>query len=646
MPQSKNFNISDEDIEFAESILLKGRGSFDKERIDFIRDFQTRDLQAVPGSGKTTALMAKLLILEKRLPFFDNSGILVLSHTNRAINEIKQKIEKHCPKLFSYPNFVGTIQVFIDTFLAIPFYENIYKHKVHRIDDDIYISKHPSYLCDIRWLKNQHLFDLYDIFLKESDKSLCFVDCSALNLNKDSKTYKLILITKKELREKGILSFNDSFVLAKEYIDNYPIIIDFLQKRFRLVFIDEMQDIDKHQYDLLEKIFYYSTNDVIFQRIGDKNQAIFSDNRKQEESDVWQLRDALKLQGTHRLTKSISVIVNNLSIDQDYKIVSLSNATEVKPQLIIFDDNTINDILPMFASLTRKCIDKNKLVYIPYPIKCIGWRKASNNNKNSLSLDKYFTSYESRIAKERPVYNNLISYIYLWNTISTSKNSIRGIYNSILESIIHILRLENVYYIYNEKQKYYTITSLNRLIRDEFPLLYRNFRKYILTTCIAIQQNEFDKAYKLTKLLAKKILLKIFSKEVSNAKTFMDNMLIKIPEDINNVENGINLYHDDESNIDIQISTVHLVKGETHFATLYVETSYNGKHESEYLKSRLCGTITNDFKYTPMAAKVAYVAMSRPTNLLCFAIHRERYDKIKLIGWDKPIELDKESQKE
>ena len=102
-------------------------------------------MQAVPGSGKTTALLAKLLIFEKHLPFENGSGILVISHTNAAIDEIKNKIKRFCPKLFSYPNFVGTIQSFVDVFLAIPCYLNHFKNKPYRIDDEIYHEKVENY---------------------------------------------------------------------------------------------------------------------------------------------------------------------------------------------------------------------------------------------------------------------------------------------------------------------------------------------------------------------------------------------------------------------------------------------------------------------------------------------------------------------
>ncbi len=54
----------------------------------------------------------------------------------------KIKLLKYCPKLFSYPNFVGTIQSFVDVFLCIPHFLNRYNSKIHRIDDEIYEESH------------------------------------------------------------------------------------------------------------------------------------------------------------------------------------------------------------------------------------------------------------------------------------------------------------------------------------------------------------------------------------------------------------------------------------------------------------------------------------------------------------------------
>ena len=71
MPQL--IDITNDEIRYAETLLLPFGKTFDDEYRTFIRNFNTIDLQAVPGSGKTTALLAKLLILERKLPFYDSS---------------------------------------------------------------------------------------------------------------------------------------------------------------------------------------------------------------------------------------------------------------------------------------------------------------------------------------------------------------------------------------------------------------------------------------------------------------------------------------------------------------------------------------------------------------------------------------------
>ena len=85
-------NITDIDINKAEKILLPKDMHFDDERRDFIKGLESCDLLAVPGSGKTTALQAKLFCMSRHLPLDKGQGILVLSHTNNAVNEVKKKL--------------------------------------------------------------------------------------------------------------------------------------------------------------------------------------------------------------------------------------------------------------------------------------------------------------------------------------------------------------------------------------------------------------------------------------------------------------------------------------------------------------------------------------------------------------------------
>jgi DNA helicase-2/ATP-dependent DNA helicase PcrA len=311
--------ISKEDIAYAQGIILGKREIFDVQKKDFIKNLGTIDLQAVPGSGKTLALLAKLLILERYMPFAGGAGVLVISHTNAAVDEIINKIGKHCPKLFAYPNFVGTIQAFVDQFLAIPCYVNKYRKKPHRIDDEIYEENHYIPRGAHGWLNRRR--DKDDILKKSrlfNNDTLDYFDGSNFpSIGKNTATYKSILSLKKALREKGFLCYDDAYILAGKYLEKFPHIKKLLQKRFKYVFVDEMQDMNIYQHDLLEKLFYKKrVIGHVYQRIGDKNQAIYSGRVKLE--DIWRDRETiLKLTGSYRLTQQVAEVVKYFGLEYE-----------------------------------------------------------------------------------------------------------------------------------------------------------------------------------------------------------------------------------------------------------------------------------------------------------------------------------------
>ena len=133
--QLKQIEITDEDIDWAESILKNGI-HFDDARRSIIKNMDSTDIQAFPGSGKTTVLVAKLAILAKKWPYA-NSGICVLSHTNVAREEIEEKLgdTEIGKRLLTYPHFVGTIQSFFDTFAALPWLRSKAIH-INMIDSE------------------------------------------------------------------------------------------------------------------------------------------------------------------------------------------------------------------------------------------------------------------------------------------------------------------------------------------------------------------------------------------------------------------------------------------------------------------------------------------------------------------------------
>jgi hypothetical protein len=76
-------------------------------------------------------------------------------------------------------------------------------------------------------------------------------------------------------------------------------------------------------------------------------------------------------------------------------------------------------------------------------------------------------------------------------------------------------------------------------------------------------------------------------------------------------------------NIEVEVGTVHSVKGETHTATLYLETMYHGKTCCEYLIDKMVGRQNKKIGvHKSQALRIAHVAFSRPTHLLCIAFDK------------------------
>ena len=90
------------------------------------------------------------------------------------------------------------------------------------------------------------------------------------------------------------------------------------------------------------------------------------------------------------------------------------------------------------------------------------------------------------------------------------------------------------------------------------------------------------------------------------------------------------------------------MKGQTHTATLYLETYFDrgyGNYESERLRTQILGienvdvTVAREKTGTvkiKQSAKMAYVGFSRPTHLLCMAVHQSRFSNI-LTDIDRSI---------
>lgn len=645
-------NITDEDIQFAESILLRENQHFDPQRVDFIKNLNTIDLQAVPGSGKTTALLAKLLILERYMPLKEGSGILVISHTNAAVDEIKERIGKHCPKLFSYPNFIGTIQSFVDTFLAIPFYTNQFFQKPYRIDNEIYDEQVNRFYANTRNLglrgyldrQNDGVGFLKSIRITTQGKLISYLNGTPETFklkDPNTSTYKALLNFKLNLLKKGYLHFDDAYTLADCQLVKVPNYSTIMQMRFLYVFVDEMQDMDVHQHDLIEKIFYTEGNTLsVIQRIGDKNQAIYNGGSIHLDN-IWAPRETiLYMNGSHRLSQKIATIVQNLALTPNPVLGKNQNPDgseiDIKPTVFIYQDNTKTQVISAFADRI-KALQVTGLIPLDSSNKfmAIAWRK-DHIDADKIALSDYWPNFSNSSSNKQIDFKVLEDYILFYDREKRTFESVR---KNILNAFLKILRLEN---ITDEQQRTFTKRKLINLYRylenNKYETLKLNLYKWSLS-CIKEHPAETVRSIKeyIPSLLA------VFQKTIDLSADFINGeseIIITDPT----TESQSNFF--ESEGISVGIGTVHSAKGQTHTATLYLETYFqkdgNGANAKSYESQRLAGQILgnqlaeNVGTRVKQSAKMAYVGFSRPTHLLCIAVHKERFDSV-LSGINRDV---------
>jgi len=601
-------SITDEDIKRVEQ---KFDLIFDDESKEFIKCMESKDIQACPGAGKTTSLVAKLDILVNHMPFSDNSGILVLTHTNVAVDEIKKKLGTNARVILGYPNLVGTFQSFINKFLAIPMYVKIYGKKPERIDSEIFekklLSKLKSYYIDGVVVKSAEAnnFSNLESFLTSLEIEETKIILKQVNgrkktiVNKGKPSYSKI---KKALNNKiineviidGYLTYSHCYKLALQYLNDYPYISNIFQKRFKYVFIDEAQDTDDRQFEILNRLF--SESNVVVQKIGDNNQAIFSFSGQKAQG--WEIDDnSIEIKNTKRFSILIAEQVEKVAISKQE--LNGNNNVVIKPTIIVFDENCIEEVIPRFAEL----IIEYNLHNIGNAIfKAVGGVAKINDKGHTLPSyfpdykkdDNCFSLYDTLQEKLKNCFENELQL-----------SEYRDI---VLDIIKEYLKSENIYYF----DKPFTKRTILRYLKEYNEQSYNDFKLELF--------NIVDKLVKSECIIdeLKSILNIILDANGATLNESILESIIKVYKYNKKTKLLSNIYKHGKANIEIQISTIHRVKGETHTATLVLETFKNGYDIMQLLK------LLQNKKKTGLEAKkkLLYVAMSRPTSFLCLAIHK------------------------
>jgi DNA helicase-2/ATP-dependent DNA helicase PcrA len=596
-----------------EALQVKTGLVFDQERRHAIKEFV--DVQACPGSGKTTLIAAKLILIAKSWKQ-GTSGICVLSHTNVAKNEIINRLErdKYGRKLLLYPHFIGTIQEFVNRFLALPYCRSK-GISVKRIDDD-FCCKHIE--AKLTWGTRKALENKRNINI--SDLQFRYISHGFENIvpwfkkAPPSASYTNLCSIKDGMFKEGLFFFREMFEFAKAYFDINPSAIEAIRSRFPLVLVDEMQDTSIVQDEILSKIFSYEGG--AFQRLGDTDQAIFSGG-DEEGSNSYNDSRLKAINTSHRFNSSVAALASRLSTNK-VALISTQAVNKDQPHTIfIVDEQSRMRALSAFSHLCANNLHVNE----KHPIKAVGG--IGKTKPESLTIKHYFPSFDKNNSRTNFKPDKMIDYFRDAHKFVACNAS--G-YKIILEGIRRLLLIAGY--------EYMPISQLKSVIKG------MSNRIEINQKIIGIQNSDLNDSHTWGGNIKGLLTVLGLLENYASLTDFISYVAPSAVSDEQSVSANTYVEKVDGRDICIEFDTIHSVKGETHAATLILETKFY-EYDVHQMLDYIIGI--KNTKPTgvrkPKFMKQLYVAMTRPKHLIGITIDKSRIpeDKREIAisnGWN------------
>ncbi len=263
------------------------------------------------GSGKTRMLTHRIAHMVKELEIYP-SHILAITFTNKAANEMKERLEKMvdsldgmwictfhamCSKILrmniSLLGYTSSFSIYGDTEK-----NRVIKRIIEELKTDINAET-------FAW----HISNAKNNLMKPEDYSKYIHDPKKCQIiTKVYSTYET------ELFKANALDFDDLLVKTYRLLKENPDTLEYYQNKFEYISVDEFQDTNSAQYELVKLLAAKHKNVLA---VGDEDQCIYSwrgaqvSNVKQFTKDFEGCK-IFKLEQNYRSTKKIIDLANKL----------------------------------------------------------------------------------------------------------------------------------------------------------------------------------------------------------------------------------------------------------------------------------------------------------------------------------------------
>ncbi|GAA6202941.1 UvrD-helicase domain-containing protein [Aquicoccus sp. SU-CL01552] len=645
--------VSDQDVQWACNVLGLPETAFSgpdgaDPRLGVLRANATLDVEACPGSGKTTLLVAKLAILARHWNTAER-GICVLSHTNAARREIEKKLgaTSEGQRLLSYPHYVGTIHGFVNEYLALPWLRSK-AITIEAVDDEICLNWRWRKLPfatkralenrreSVRRLRYQNSeFDLGDIPWGKGGV-----------LGRESATYQNMQRVCRDSYQAGLFCHDEMFVWASDLLDRNPDVTRHLRQRFPLLLIDEVQDNSESQSRLLQRIFMAGDHTVTRQRFGDQNQAIYAyEGQNGAATDSFPTEGIKRtIPNSYRFGNSIAALANPLGVSPHGLVGQGGVGRDGEPELVgrhaifLIDDDSVGRVIDEYVAYLRQEFGAAELSSGDFT--AVGAvHRADKDDKLPRSIRHYWPEYDPEISGAEPRPNTLLQYLAAGRRLAELSGETNDLVEKLAEGVLRLARLMSPEIaISTRKRNHRYVMELLEGNADALET-YSHLVRTIAVSRLFPVRDSWEADYR-QRFEAVARVLSAADAIPAAANEFLDWREISDGDAEKAKRNNVLRDAKQDPAIKVRIGSIHSVKGETHTATLVLETFYHKHHLKELkpwlLRQAQGGNDQSD--RIKQRLRLHYVAMTRAARLLCLAMRADAFDdaEIDLLrenGW-------------
>lgn len=266
------------------------------------------------GSGKTRVLTTSIANL------IDNEGIdprniLAITFTNKAANEMKDRVASLLNMDVSHL-WIGTFHSICARILRMNIEKIGYSSNFTIYDTNDQRTLIKEIIKDLGYKNEISVRDAQNLISSLKNKSISpgeFLKIDGYYRNKNE-YYEIYRLYEKRKKEYNSLDFDDLIEKALEIFRKDQQVLEYYQKKFEYVFVDEYQDTNASQYELIKYFGGYHKNVIV---VGDADQSIYSfrgadiSNILNFEKDFKDAR-LIKLEQNYRSTSNILDTANSL----------------------------------------------------------------------------------------------------------------------------------------------------------------------------------------------------------------------------------------------------------------------------------------------------------------------------------------------